>query len=278
MEEQFNFLEKSSIVGVFIYQEKGKIVYVNNAFSKLIGYSKEKLLGENILDFVSGDKEYLSEQREIIKRRARGEIFVYEDKVHLFKAKNGSVTPASVFAYTINYNNKPSGILIAIDKTKEESFKRLFFALSQINQLIVRENREDRLLQSICDILVDKVGYGSAAIGTIDETTKLYNIKYISSKEKGYKDILTHVTVGVDKSKPYGRGSISEAYHTKKVALISKVLENDKVSYWIDAYKTLNTHSVCSIPIIKQNKVKYVILILDDMSNSFLLTIPIFIF
>jgi len=269
IEEQFNFLEKSSAVGVFIYQEKGKIVYANDAFSKLVGYSKEELLGENILDFVSADKEYIAEQREIIKKRTSGELFSYEDKIHQYKAKNGSIIPTSVFAYTINYNNKPSGILIVIDKTKEESFKRLYFALSQINQLIVRENREEPLLTSICEILVHKAGYGSASIVTIDETTKLCNIKYISAKKEIYKDILTRVTVGVDKSKPYGRGSISEAYHTKKVALISKVMENEKVSYWTDEYKALNTHSVCSIPIMKQNKVEYIILILDDMSNSF---------
>ncbi len=262
-------LINSSVIGVFIYQEEGEIVFANDTFLKLIGYSKEEILGKDVLDLISGSKEYIAEQRKIIKRRMRGELFSYEDKIHLYKTKNGAIIPASVFAYTINYNNKPSGILVAIDRTKEESFKHLYFALSQINQLVIRESREDLLLQSICDILVHKVGYGSASIGTIDEAAKLYNIKYIAAKKKKYKEILTHVTVGVDKSKPYGRGSIAEAYHTKKVALISKVLKDKKVSHWIDAYKALNTHSVCSIPIIKQNKVKYVILILDDMPNSF---------
>ncbi len=262
-------LINSSIIGVFIYQGKGKIVFANNTFLKLIGYRKEEILGKDILDFISGNKEYIAEQREIIKRRTRGELFPYEDKIHLYKAKDGSTIPTSVFAYTINYNNQPSGILVVIDRKREESFKRLYFALSQINQLIVRENREDLLLQSICDILVKKVGYGSVTIGIIDKTTKLYNIKYISSRKKEYKNVLMHIIIGVDKSTPYGQGTVSEAYHTKKVALISEVFKNNKVSYWIDTYKTLNTHSVCSIPIIKQNKVEYIILILDDMPSSF---------
>ncbi|GMT43267.1 MAG: hypothetical protein IEMM0003_0086 [bacterium] len=269
IEEQFNFLEKSSMIGVFIYQEKGKIVYANDAFSKLVGYSREELLGENILDFVSGNKEFISEQREIIKRRTKGERFPYEDETHLFKAKNGSIIPASVFAYTINYNNKPSGILLAIDRTKEESFKRLFFALSQINQLIVREDNEERLLQSICDILVNKVGYLAASIGTIDEATKLYNIQYVSSGNKKVKQALLNTTIGADESKPYGKGTVSKTYHTGKTTVVPDTLKSPDLSYWYDFYKQHDIFSCCSIPIKKHNKLAYILYIASNSPNIF---------
>ncbi len=267
-EELFNVLKNSSVVGVVIYQEKGRIVYANDVFLKLLGYGKEELLGENILDFVSGSDEFISEQREIIKRRTKGERFPYEDETHLFKAKNGSIIPASVFAYTINYNNKPSGVVIAIDKTKEESSKNLFFALSQINQLIVREDNKNRLLQAICDILVEKVGYLAASIGTIDEITKLYNIQYISASEE-VKQALLNTAISVDESKPYGKGTVSAAYHTGKVAIVSEVTSNNRFGYWKDAYTKHNVHSVCSIPIKKRNKLSYILYLASDSPNIF---------
>jgi len=268
-EELFNVLEKSSVFGVVIYQEKGRIVYANDAFLKLLGYGKEELLGKSLLDFIGGSEKLISEQREILKRRTRGEQFQYEDKERLFKAKNGSEIPVSVFAYTVEYNNKPSGFVIVMDKTQEESAKNLFFALSQINQLIVREDNKNRLLQAICDILVGKVGYLTASIGTIDKSTNLYNIHHISAGNKKVKQALLNTAISVDESKPYGKGTISKAYHTGKIAIMSNVIKNPRFRYWHDIDRAYNIHSVCSIPVKERNKLSYILYLASDSPNIF---------
>lgn len=266
----FNALNNSNIFGVFVFQEEGKIVFANNRFAEILGYSNiDEILGKSILDFIPKDLRNLEEIKDIIRRRTQGEVFALELKNHLFLSKTKAYIPVSVFAYTINYNNKPSGFVLVFDKTKEVSYQKLFFALSQINQLIVRAQSEEELLREVCDILVDKVGYTYCAVGYIDDTSKLFIKKHTRANTKEKEEALKSLTIGTDPSTPYGSGSISQAYHTKKIAIIEDVLKRTHMSYWEDYYSKFNIHSVCSIPITQNNQVKYILYLNDTTPNSF---------
>ncbi|MGE4547135.1 MAG: PAS domain-containing protein, partial [Desulfurella sp.] len=233
----FNALNNSNIFGVFVFQEEGKIVFANNRFAEILGYSSaDEILGKSILDFIPKDLRNLEEIKNIIRRRTQGEVFALELKNYLFLSKTKAYIPVSVFGYTIDYNNKPSGFVLVFDKTKEVSYQKLFFALSQINQLIVRAQSEEDLLREVCDILVDKVGYTSCSVGYIDDTSKLFIKKHTRANTKEKEDYLKSLTIGTDPSTPYGSGSISQAYHTKKIAVIEDVLERTHMSYWEDYY------------------------------------------
>ncbi|OSS41099.1 diguanylate cyclase/phosphodiesterase (GGDEF / EAL domains) with PAS/PAC sensor(s) [Desulfurella amilsii] len=275
----FDALKDSSVFGVFVFQEEGKIVFLNKRFAEILGYSdKDEILGKSILEFISpkysggggmSELNSLENIKNIIKRRTQGEVFPIELKTHWFLSKTKADIPVSVFAYTIEYNKKSSGIVLVSDRTKEVSYQKLFFALSQINQLIVRiENKED-LLREICDILVDKVGYTSCAVGYIDETSKLFIQKYTRANTKELQKALKNLTIGVDTSTPHGAGSASQAYHAKKISIIEDVLQKAHMSYWQDYYSYFNIHSVCSIPIMQNNQVKYILYLNDTTPNSF---------
>ncbi|MGC8483198.1 MAG: EAL domain-containing protein [Thermodesulfobium sp.] len=264
-DEILNNFFNSNIFGVYIYQENGIIVFANSRFSQIVGYDTEELLKMSFYDLLADHKE---EVIEYANRRLNGEFFSIEIENHYYKCKNG-LLPVQISAYTINYNEKPSGLVIVLDKTKEKSIEKLFYALTQINQLIVREDKEDTLLESICRILVKDVGYAIASVGYIDEKTKLLKIKFIKSQTKEQTLAFKRVTVGVDPDTPYGKGSVSRAYHTGNVVVISDVMKNEDLKYWQDYYTEINAFSICSIPILKDNKVKYIIAILDSMRLSF---------
>jgi diguanylate cyclase (GGDEF)-like protein/PAS domain S-box-containing protein len=215
------------------------------------------------------DSPTLEEIKDIIRRRTEGEIFSVELKNHLFLSKTKAYIPVSIFAYTIDYNGKPSGFVLVFDKTQEVSYQKLFFALSQINQLIVRAENEEKLLKEICDILVDKVGYTSCAVGYIDNSTKLFVQKHTRANTKEKEDALKSLKIGADPSTPYGSGSVSQAYHTKKIVIIEDVLKRTHMSYWQDYYSQFNIHSVCSIPLMQNNQVKYILYLNDTTPNSF---------
>jgi len=155
------------------------------------------------------------------------------------------------------------------DRTKEVSYQKLFFALSQINQLIVRIQNEEELLKEICNILVDKVGYTTCAVGYVDEASKTFIQKFTRANTKEKEEEIKRLTIGVDPSTPYGKGSISQAYRTKKIAIIEDVLQKTHMSYWQDYYSRFNIHSVCSIPLMQNNKVKYILYLNDTTPNSF---------
>jgi PAS domain S-box-containing protein len=264
-DELLSSLCKSNVVGVYIYQENGNIVFANNRFSQIVGYDVEELLKMSLFDFLVDRKE---EIYRIYKNRLNGEFFSTELQNYYYRGKNGLV-PVQISAYTINYNEKPSGLVIVFDKTKEKSIEKAFYALTKVNQLIVREDKQDVLLESICRILVEDAGYVIASVGYIDEKTKLLKIKFIKSQTKDQATAFKSLIIGVDPDTPYGKGSISKAYHSGNIVVISDVIKDKDLKYWQDYYKKLNVYSTCSIPILKDKKVKYIILIHDSVKLSF---------
>ncbi len=205
-----DILANSPVVGVYIYQGlDGRIVFVNDYLANLLGYKKDELLGKSLFDIYAHDKKEL--QGYVYSRIKRG-ISSSERLDFTLLSKDGSLVYVEEFAYSIDYNGEPSGLVILVNRTKEKSFEKLFYALSKINQLIVITENEKELLTRICDILVDDVGYSTATVGSINEATKLYEIQYIKSISNDVESVLKNIVISVDPSKPYGRGSVSRAY------------------------------------------------------------------
>ena len=113
-----------------------------------------------------------------------------------------------------------------------KSIEKAFYALTKINQLIIGEDREDVLLESICRILVEDVGYVIASVGYIDEKTKLLKLKFFKSQTKDQATAFKSLTVGVDPNTQYGKGSVSKAYNSGNIVVISDVIKNKDLKYW----------------------------------------------
>ncbi|WP_448588722.1 PAS domain S-box protein, partial [Thermodesulfobium sp.] len=266
----FDALKDSTIFGIYVHQEEGKIVFANQRFVDILGYSSvDEILGKSILDFVPQDLSNLEELKEAMRRRTQGETFILERRNFLFLSKTKAYIPVSTFAYTIEYNEKSSGFVLVLDRTQEVSYQKLFFALSQVNQLIVRIQNEEELLKEICNILVDKVGYTTCAVGYVDEASRTFIQKFTRANTKENEEEIKRLTIGVDPSTPYGKGSISQAYRTKKIAIIEDVLQKTHMSYWQDIYSFFNIHSVCSIPLMQNNQLKYILYLNDTTPNTF---------
>ena len=265
--ELFSILANSSVVGVYIYQgSEGKIVFVNNYLADILGYKRSELLGKSLFDIYAHSREEL---QKYVSRRLKEGSPSSEHLRFTLLSKTGGLIYVEEFVYSINYEGKPSGLVILVDKTKEKSFEKLFYALTQINQLIVRTENEEKLLVQTCDLLVDDVGYYAATIGSIDKSKKLYKIQYVKSKSSDVEKILKKTVIGVDPSTPYGRGSVSKAYNTGKVSLISEVTVKPDMKYWLKEVEHLGIYSACSIPIFKDNTIKYILLIHDNIKDSF---------
>ncbi len=263
----FDLLINSTIFGVFIYQGKdGKIVFVNDYLADMLGYKKDEIIGQNLLKIYDDDKTVL---QKLIEDRITGKIKSREKVNIRLIAKNGSVFPAEEFAYTVEHGGKSSGLVAIVDKTKEESFKKLFLALSLVNRLVARSNNEEELLSSICNLLVETVGYHDATIGYIDETTKLFNPKYIKSKSREFESAIRDTKIGVDPDTDYGTGTVSKAYRSGQITLIADMGNKEEMKYWKKESDRFGLYTSYSIPIFKNNKIKYILLMHDTIKNSF---------
>ncbi len=267
MQDFFNALIHSSVFGVFIHQEKGQIVFVNKRFCDILGFESEsELIGKSILELLTEEKQ--KEVEPIIQRRVAGEKISIEYKDFYFKTKNSALVPVSVFTHTIEYNNKPSGLVLVLDRTKEISNQKLFFALSQINRLIAKADNVFDLLKKTADTLIDKIGYKVCAVGYVDKDN-LFKVLYLKPDTQDYQRVAKTVTISVDPNTPYGKGTISRAYYTKEISFISDVYKDHSLSLWHDYFKMFKISSVCSIPVLKSDKVEYIITLYDSVPNSF---------
>ncbi len=263
----FKNLINSSLLGVYIYQEDGKIVFSNKAFADLMGYeSPQELIGKSFLDFLCcSDKE---KAREVIKRRISGEKFYLEYNDRVYVARDNSRKPIKAFGQTILYKGKYSGLVFVVDQTEEKSLEKLFYALSQINQIAIHAKEEEELLKGVCETLV-RIGYASVCVGRIDEKNKRFVIDYYKTRLPDADEIFETVKIKVDGSKPFGRGTVYKAYTSGEIAIISDVLKSGDMQGWWEYHIRYNIHSACSVPIVKDEKIQYILLMHDDVPDSF---------
>ena len=259
-------LKSASILGVYIYQDEGKIVFANKAFLSFLGYEEKELIGKKLPELLQGSEKDIALKN--ITRRLNGEEFPFEYSTISYVTKFGNLKPSLNFSYTIEYNNKPAGLVILIDIQKQKTFEVLFKSLSEINQLIVRCESEGELLDSICDILVDKIGFKLAVIGSVTKKDKKFEIKSIKGK-KGIADYFIKVSHYIDEALEKGTGTISEAYKKGKIVYSENVFYDPKMKAWVNEFKKNNIYSACSIPIFKDDRLEYILIIYSDTPYRF---------
>ncbi|AEA33463.1 PAS domain S-box protein [Hippea maritima] len=122
--EIVNAIKDSTIIGIYVYEEKGKIIFVNETFKKLTGYTEEELIGKVAADLIEGPEKKLALYN--IAERLKGKRFSSKYSEIHFKTKEGFLKPAIVFAHTITHLGKPFGLVMVIDKTQEKAYEKLF--------------------------------------------------------------------------------------------------------------------------------------------------------
>ena len=135
-EEKFRKIAENSLVGMFIYDEY--FIYVNEAFSKMTGYSTEELLKMHPWDLV--DERHKDAFEALIRRRLAGEEFTSVHNEALLIKKNREPLAVKVSAETIHYRGSYAGIGIIIDISdiikKNQIIKVLIQALSQSDDIV----------------------------------------------------------------------------------------------------------------------------------------------
>ncbi len=267
-EETIKNMSNTSVFGVYVYQEDGRFVFVNDAFCRFVEYSKDELLNKDIklLDLVKD--EHKKHVQKIIEKRISGDFFAREFEELVYVSKNKQEKTVLNFGYTIIYKGKPSGFVITVDITKQKTYKMLYKGLSKVNQLVSELKNEEAILKEICRVLNEDVGFDLVCVGTIDSQTKLFKEKYISGKQS-YIDIFRKINISVDENLQEGQGSVGRAYREQKIVAINNVFSDEGMSAWRDAQKKFGIYSACSIPIFKGTKLAYILIIYSKIPNIF---------
>ena len=104
---------------IVVYGQDGKIIYVNNASERVIGYNGERLVGASILTFVS--EKYHDIVTSRIADRIKGdEVPPYEIEI---LTRDGRRRLVIVRGTVIQYHNSPVILLVLIDITERKQIE-----------------------------------------------------------------------------------------------------------------------------------------------------------
>ena len=172
-EAMFRAIVEQSLVGVYLFSQD-RFLYVNLAFANMFGYSPEDIIGSlHPLDLVYPDDRPLVISQMKLRFRGLRDFARYR-----FRGvrKDGMLIHLEAFGRRIDYQGQPAILGTAIDITEQvkaqqrlERVMRALRVLSACNQAIVRAGDEQRLLQSICDILVSIGAYRLAWVGMAEQ-------------------------------------------------------------------------------------------------------------
>ena len=220
--------------GVIVTDSDGKILWANQAFSRMTGYSTDDVLGKTPELFKSGvhDSVFYKElwetilsgnvwHGEVTNRRKDGALYIDEQ----------TITP--VFNSSDEIEN-----FIAIQqditerKQAEERLRRVNHALSvlnECNQVLVRAENESELLQLMCEILVNTGEYRMAWVG-FAEQDQARSVRSVAQFgfEEGYLG-LAQITWADNE---HGRGPTGTAIREGCIQVNQNFLTNPRMSPW----------------------------------------------
>jgi len=180
---------------IIVWDPEFRITRFNHAFEHLSGRNENEVLGETLDILFPDDRR--KEAMANIHRTMAGERWRAVEIPILHK--DGTVRIALWNSATLYAKNGTTVIAtmaqgqdITERKQTEQRLAHLNLvlrAIRNVNQLITREKDRDKLLQSICDTLIETRGYHHAWIAFFDESEEL-----VSTAEAGLSEVFISLT------------------------------------------------------------------------------------
>jgi diguanylate cyclase (GGDEF)-like protein/PAS domain S-box-containing protein len=124
--------------------------------------------------------------------------------------------------------------------------QRLYAALSQCNQAIVRCSTEPELLSQVCRIAVEFGGLQMAWIGLIDASSQ--QVCPVASYGRG-TDYLTAIDISVDANRPGGCGPTGTAMRQMAPVWCQDFLHDDLTALWRERGEQFGWRSAAALPL-----------------------------
>ena len=155
-EQMFRTIAEHSAIGISILQDN-KVIYVNDAMSKINGYSIEEMMRWTSTELIN---QVYNEDREAAKNRLRGRLFgdenISDTDSYRITTKNGEIKRIESYSKTIMYQNKFADLALIMDVTEqnlaqerlresEEKYRLLFENMNTAfayHEVIVDENNK----------------------------------------------------------------------------------------------------------------------------------------
>jgi PAS domain S-box-containing protein len=256
-EKRFRSLVENNEGIIALMDKDLKAIYRSSSAARLTGWSNDEYAKVDIKEYVHpGDVEKL---QLVMKESLENPGQPVSHSLRI-KHKNGQyiwlegvltnmLNDADVGGFIINMRD-------VTDKVEAEQkiikANRLYFFISQINQMIVRTTDEKTLFAEVCQIAVEVGKFRMAWIGIIDEQTKKLIPVMHAGEERGYLSAIEEFSI---ENVPGSCGPSGTSLQEKEYIICNDIENHTNAASWKEAALDRGYCSSMSLPVKKFGKV-----------------------
>lgn len=259
-EEKTRLIMNSALDAIISIDEAGLITFWNPQAEQTFGWSAEEITGKSLTDTIIPPqyREMHQKGMELYRQTGKGPVL---NKIIEISAVNrsGAEFPIELTIIPVRYNGSVSFTAfirdISLRKKAEEKIlkaNRLYFFISQVNQMIVRATNQETLFKEACRIAVELGKFSLAWIGLVDEATESVVPVVYAGEENKYLSEIKPISI---KDIPEGHGPTGQAIRNGQYYICNDIEADPAMDPWKDAALSRGYRSSMSLPIIKSGKV-----------------------
>ena len=242
--------------------DRDNIVYLNKAFLQTIGYTLKEIPDlEHWRRLAYPDPQYRKEvvdawQNNLEAAQSNGVPYIpIEAKV---TCRNGNIRTFLISPEVFGADISAIRLIVFYDITerraaegKVQRITKLYNALSQVNQAIIRMESEETLFPLVCRMAVDLGGMVLATIRQMNSETNL--LEPVENYGSG-ADYLKNITISASDAVPEGRGPAGTSFRESRIVIISHYQTNEMTQPWHNQAKRYGWGSSGTFPILRGGK------------------------
>ncbi|MFC2086188.1 PAS domain S-box protein [Bacteroidota bacterium] len=271
-QQRYQMVVERSLNGIVILQDF-KVKFINNAFSKHMGYSKEEIMNNSYEIIIP--KENINEIKARYEARLKGEQIPSQYELGL-TSKSGELIYFEVDASLIDYESKPAVLAffrnISKRKIVEDELRKLSSAIEYSPVSVVITDDEGKI-EYVNPNFTKLTGYSLTEV--LGENPRL--LKSGTQDKRFYKDLWDTIKSGETwHGEFHNRKKNGELYWES--ASISPIINNGKITHFVAVKNNVTELKLANEELLKREKElkdlvatkdKFFSIVAHDLRNPF---------
>jgi len=268
--QRFRAVVDSCVDSIYMVdRETLKFVDATATASSRTGYSHEELMRMGPLDLLKESREELIRNYDAaIAAGAQG--IRTESTTRL---KDGRETFVELNRQAVQIDGRWIIVTISRDVTERKRAElasqrsaRMFAALSDTNEAIMRVSSPEDLYQRVCEAAVHGGRLKAASICVPRETSG--DAKIVAIAGEG-ADTLRDVQISIDNSTAVGRGLVGTAFRTQAPCISNDFQNDSRTAHWHETARQAGIAAGAALPLVQNGRTMAILLLHSADKNGF---------